>query len=388
MNRPHRFRPRRYGLHLADLRRDRTRSHGIINYALGLARALPATLSDDEDLVVYANPAIQDELEQHGGVEGASIRLLDAPGGTPGRLALDHVGVLRAARRDRVEVMHFPKGFLPVWRPEWPAFVATMHDDITVRYARGELGGRPERGPHARYFLWSTRHTLRQAHQICTVSAFSRDRIHALAAEAGIGAPPPVTVTHQASSLPSLSPLPRAAKEPWLLHIGSSLPHKRTGDAVRWAARYLARRELHLQLVVTGSVEPGVADLVRRSGGRVIEGTLSSAELADLLHRSRALLFSSSYEGFGLPPLEAYLLGTPVVYADAAAVVEVLDGAVGGYAASQGYGGFAQALDAVLALDDDEVARVRENLQNRFSWAATAGKTLEAYRSAAKALDR
>lgn len=51
---------------------------------------------------------------------------------------------------------------------------------------------------------------------------------------------------------------------------------------------------------------------------------LSDGQLAGVLAASRALLFPSLAEGFGLPPLEAALLGTPVIAHDLPALRETL----------------------------------------------------------------
>jgi glycosyltransferase involved in cell wall biosynthesis len=49
-------------------------------------------------------------------------------------------------------------------------------------------------------------------------------------------------------------------------------------------------------------------------------GRVSDAELAALMQSARMFLFPSKTEGFGLPPLEAMLLGCPTVCADAGAM--------------------------------------------------------------------
>lgn len=51
---------------------------------------------------------------------------------------------------------------------------------------------------------------------------------------------------------------------------------------------------------------------------------LSDATIAGLLQGATALLFPSRAEGFGLPPMEAAALGTPVISSDLASVREVL----------------------------------------------------------------
>lgn len=52
-------------------------------------------------------------------------------------------------------------------------------------------------------------------------------------------------------------------------------------------------------------------------------GYLSRSEVARLYRRARALVFFSKYEGFGIPLLEAFYFGTPVVCSNIEALVEV-----------------------------------------------------------------
>ena len=52
-------------------------------------------------------------------------------------------------------------------------------------------------------------------------------------------------------------------------------------------------------------------------------GFVSDEDLITLYRCARALIAPSSYEGFGLPPLEAMALGTPVIAARASSLPEV-----------------------------------------------------------------
>lgn len=56
-------------------------------------------------------------------------------------------------------------------------------------------------------------------------------------------------------------------------------------------------------------------------------GHISDERLSVALDRATALVFPSVDEGFGLPVLEAFSLGTPVVHSDAPALLEVSGGA-------------------------------------------------------------
>jgi glycosyltransferase involved in cell wall biosynthesis len=91
--------------------------------------------------------------------------------------------------------------------------------------------------------------------------------------------------------------------------------------------------------------------------------------------------FHSTYEGLGLPPLEAWALGTPAVRPGLPSLDEVLDGVPGRMASLDRC-----ALDAALAevrdLDDRRVAEVRARVRARFDWSDVAARVLEQYRRA------
>ncbi len=57
-------------------------------------------------------------------------------------------------------------------------------------------------------------------------------------------------------------------------------------------------------------------------------GRLSDEEAGYVISKALVLLFPSLYEGFGLPPFEAALLGTPSICSRRPAMTELLDGAV------------------------------------------------------------
>ena len=168
----------RFGLYLSDLNRTKNDSHGIINYAIGLANALPTALDETEHLVIYANSSIARELEA---VPSDQLTVQITPPPTPfRRLVSDHVLGVRRATHDDITVLHFPKGFLPVVNTPTMHFVATLHDDIPLLYARGDFGSEYA-SAKSRYFTFALRHTLRRADALVTVSDTSLSRFTALA---------------------------------------------------------------------------------------------------------------------------------------------------------------------------------------------------------------
>jgi glycosyltransferase involved in cell wall biosynthesis len=117
----------------------------------------------------------------------------------------------------------------------------------------------------------------------------------------------------------------------YLLSVGSLEPRK----GITALIQSLARAEsVGLPLLIVGPAGWGdldVAAIATEAGlaeGRVRTlGFLADADLAVVLDRATVFVFPSLAEGFGLPVIEAFKFGTPVVHSDAPAVLEVAAGA-------------------------------------------------------------
>jgi glycosyltransferase involved in cell wall biosynthesis len=182
-----------------------------------------------------------------------------------------------------------------------------------------------------------------------------------------------------------VDPDARAARldlpERYILAVGTLQPHKGINELI--AA--LAQPELAgIPLLIAGPEGwrgVDVAAVAAEAGlpeGRVRSlGFLADADLAVALDRAAVFVFPSLAEGFGLPVIEAFSLGTPVVHSDDPALVEVSAGA--GLAVERepavGYPSrLAVAIRSVL--DDKELAtRMGFEGQDRaraFSWRDSA----------------
>lgn len=121
-------------------------------------------------------------------------------------------------------------------------------------------------------------------------------------------------------------------------------------------------------------------DLQVIKGVKIHTGRLNDSELVSVLRNAEALIYPSKYEGFGMPPLEALAVGTPVITTASASIPE----AVGNLAL------FVDADDA-SALSNlimrKDFGKLRDSLvtagpkrASEFSWEKTAkefGLTLE-----------
>ncbi len=111
-------------------------------------------------------------------------------------------------------------------------------------------------------------------------------------------------------------------------------------------------------------------------------GWLEDAELRSLVAGAACLVLPSLDEGFGLPVLEALACGRPVVVSDLAALREV-GGPHVTVAPTLDPEGLAAAIERACAAPDDDAARAgRRAWGRRFTWAACADRTLDAYLTA------
>jgi glycosyltransferase involved in cell wall biosynthesis len=78
-------------------------------------------------------------------------------------------------------------------------------------------------------------------------------------------------------------------------------------------------------LVATGNRRPDVHDKLAniRDDNVINTGHISDAELRALYNHALALVYPSTYEGFGLPPLEAMQCGCPAIVSDHDVLVEI-----------------------------------------------------------------
>jgi glycosyltransferase involved in cell wall biosynthesis len=366
-----------YAMYLGDLDRRRTSSQGIISFSLRLTAAVAAALERDEALTVIASNAIRGELGElpsAGRVEIVDVRPV---GNVAERVYRDQIGAQLVARTFDPDVMHFPKGLIPWWRPARTKVLATVHDDIPMQYAAGAFGP-ARRNVKRAYVTAAFQRTLRRADVVFTDSEFSRTALEA-AVTGSVRAPIEVVVPGLGLEAPH--PLGARVRANTLLVFDSALPHKYAHEAASFATRYLFEHRLddHQVLLVGDGAAARLCDQfpdrVRRE-----PGPLDNTRLAELVRTARAVAIASRYEGLGLPALEAWALGTPAVVADSGAAREVLRGLPGVYRAGD-YGSFAAQLDHLLALDQRDYDAYATTVDTRCDWTRAAEQVLGRYRA-------
>lgn len=178
--------------------------------------------------------------------------------------------------------------------------------------------------------------------------------------------PSRVVVTPNAVD-PAFSPGP--GSHDYVLAVGAIQRRKNQLAALAAAAA------VDLPLVVVGpEKDPAVAAELRGQGAR-LEGYVTVERLAELYRGAACLVQSSSYEGFGLPVLEAMACGTPVVAVPEPALLEVAGDAAVVVDAAR----LAEGIRLALA-DRERLSAAGLVRASAFSWHASAEATLAVYR--------
>jgi glycosyltransferase involved in cell wall biosynthesis len=234
-----------------------------------------------------------------------------------------------------------------------------------------------------RFRLWykfAQRLYVRRGACIVTVSEFSRQElIRHLGARPDRVAVISEGADHMASIAADHGVLTRVPPGRFVLVVGNFAAHKNLAALSDLAARLKARGET---LVVTGGLAPGAFQKVRQNAmpqPACYVGRVSDGELKSLYEHAACLVFPSSYEGFGLPAVEAMACGCPVVVSRIPALQETCaDAAV--YVDPQSP---ADITKQVCALLDDPAREemMRAKARSRaleFTWARAARQLIAA----------
>jgi len=367
-------------VYLADQNPGYDRSFGISRMSRSILEALQQTgRIEIETIVSQTSQRASDSIE--------NVNVL--PWGTrfrPIRLFTDHLHPACLTAEPEPDVHYYPKGYLPLLSIYCQPSVVTIHDTI-IQYDEDFY---PEWRYSWEYAYWAfiLKNTLRHATRILTVSQSSKRQIvefmerHAIPAK-------PITVTYEPCAYEHIPQPIAPAKENFVLHLASSEPHKRTVQLVQWWLDAEGKGADLPQLHLVGSVPKELLAGIRESKSIVKRPFLPDEELQTVYAAARALILPSEIEGFGLPALEAFYLGTPVCFVKGTSVEEILAVAtsVGGFDLDDRES-FFQAVRDAKAMDAEEVRRCGLVLRETYAAAWIAENLVEIFREVAESNHR
>lgn len=285
-------------------------------------------------------------------------------------------------------VLFVPAHEVPLFVDKKTRVVATVHD-VAFRHFPAAY----ER-PLAQRQEWAIRHALRRAKHIITVSEATKRDLVALfhvtperITTIPLAVDASAFVVGEAKKQEVLARY-RLTAGKYLFYIGRLEEKKNIVTLVNAFAHCKEQLGVGhpLQLVLAGNYGYGrerIARAIAAAGADVrVLGFVPDADAAALMQGALALCFPSLYEGFGLPILEGFAAGVPVLASDIASSREVAGDAALFVAASD-TPGWTRAMqqcvfDAVLreALAAKGTAQLQE-----FSWSKTAAATWQVLRA-------
>jgi glycosyltransferase involved in cell wall biosynthesis len=163
--------------------------------------------------------------------------------------------------------------------------------------------------------------------------------------------------------------------------VSNNKPHKN----VRQLVRAYCLSNLNIPLVLASPVDRGLLSLAEAFGKKHLiyfSKFIAEEHLPAVYSMTRLFVYPSTYEGFGLPPLEALCCGAPVVVARSSSLPEVVgENAI--FADPHDHKDIAKALERGISspitdhLSMDVISRHRA----KFSWDKMTEQTLALYRS-------
>ncbi|WP_221583756.1 glycosyltransferase family 1 protein [Microbacterium sp. G2-8] len=257
-----------------------------------------------------------------------------------------------------------PKGL--IYSPGYNGFLRAQRQVLTVHDLIHLETPWPERAKYVAYYNAVVKPIVKRSGVVLTVSETSRDAIRDWLGDdrvevvnAGLGSSPAFRS----------NVAPADASDPYLMYVGNLRAHKNLGvvlDALRFVP------EARLRMLIPSAehdeargqfAERGISDRIELLSG------LSDGELAAQYRGAAATVMPSKIEGFGLPPLESLMTGTPVIFwRGCTAVAETVGDRGWAIDRADEAEGWAQAIREALS------SPVRVGPPTRaYDWDATAG---------------
>lgn len=257
--------------------------------------------------------------------------------------------------------------------------VATVHD-LYYRHAPDAVAG-----IRRQYFRWLVPATVRRSRRIVVGAA---NTAADLTAELGVERTTCVRVVLHGvrTALASVEPIVPEVEAPYVLAVAAATANKRL-HVVIGAVERLRAEGHNLRLVVVGTDPYGLlaAAIDGKDDWVVHRERVDEGELAGLYRNAAAYVTASAYEGFGLPVLEAQMLGVPVICSQGGALPEVA-GFGAHYPPAVDAKSYATSISMVLSEDDVAEALRTAGYRNveRFSWDRAADETAAVIHEAAR----
>jgi glycosyltransferase involved in cell wall biosynthesis len=221
------------------------------------------------------------------------------------------------------DVFHSPYNTKPLlFNRGFQSHVVTIHDLMYMENSHKSVGIYQTIGNY--YRKWVVSRIIDHTQKIITVSEESKNEImEHLNLESSFVYTP---VEFTASSLKNGNINSMSSEEDYFFHVGGTSPHKNTEKCIE---AFLATGLEGYKLVVSGMGKECELCKKYESNRVLFTGWISDEEIATYYKNAKAVVFPSLKEGYGLPIIEAFTFGVPVITSNINPMKEIAgDGAV------------------------------------------------------------
>lgn len=334
-----------------------TKSIGIYNFSIELLNSLHEQQAV-KDFRVLSNKTIPAPkgLADSGGLSDYQMPL----DRRFGRIFWDQWRVYAEARKSNCRWLFLPKGFMSFVRKPKTKVAAYVHDTMGEYYRKQFPDHRF--GFEQHYFRRSLRATLKYADVVFTNTDFSRGEILKLASTWNLAPPNVVTAGY---GFRRLGQTAHETKSDSILLFASEQPHKRTDLAIERLKSWIQQTKYTGTVNCIGIFSDGAA--MTRANKWNWMGRVSLVDVNRLIKQSRATIYTSQYEGFGMPPVESVMAGTCPVYSNIPPIREVM-GSAGYFFSNENQAEFDLAMNRALDTPVEVVESWAEQLFARHKW--------------------
>ena len=348
--------------------------HGIARYVYELLKCLTQSGRDFQIFIIVnpGNPLARQEWPGH-------MQLVTVKGSW---FSLRQQWELpRVLKNLKIDVLHATSFMAPLACP--CRLVMTIHDLNHIVLPQFYTPF------HQFYYQTFVRSCMQKSQSILTVSNFSKDEIarnldispaKVFVTYNGVSDNyRPVTDPERLAYIRELYELP----ERFIFCVSNNKPHKNVHQLVR----AFCHSRVDIPLVLACPVDHSIIRIAENYGKKHLihfSKFIDEDHLPSVYSMTHLFVYPSTYEGFGLPPLEALSCGAPVVVARSSSLPEVVgDAAI--FTNPFDYQDIARALELGVS---DEALRARLRVcgvqhARRFSWQSMADQTIEIYRKCA-----
>lgn len=358
----------------------RKNKHGMDYVVLQEIRELQR-MDTDNEYFVYVKPGEDICLESSANVHVMELRCPSYP-------LWEQYALPRAARRDRVDMLHCTSNTAPVWCGGIP-LVLTLHDIIFLE-PRDKHNKSLYQNLGRIYRRMMVPKVIGKCRKIITVSNFELDNI-----VGRLKLPRDRMAMIYNGYNDWFRPVKDTAgvyrkyigERGYFFFLGNTDPKKNTARTIMAYAGYLERSDVKRKLLVADLKQESIDAILRDNGIEHIReyvvpsGYIVNSDLPYIYNDAFAFLYTSLRESFGIPLLEAMACGTPVVTSDTSSMPEIA-GPDAALASPERAGDITEMM---LRLENDHDFRERQisiglERVKMFSWRKTAEELLRLYK--------